>query len=228
MDRIKKLGFWIARKPLRPASLLGNRYGGAPPAVLGFRAVAVGSNSSGTTVNLPTRSAGDTLVAFVGIGAPDAIAANTGWTRRHAQAATDNNTSLQVYTRQSNGTDNTPLGGTAGAGFAYAVYSIQNPVTGFDVSGIGTNPGMPDSSVVAPDVTATGDKGVLLSCFMRCVDNGTITGPGGQTLTAVQNVTSFLRLIAGYELLNASGPTGTRTATMGDSTAWIGCNVVVK
>lgn len=192
------------------------------------RNVSTGTLTGGTnSPTLPTRSSGDTLVAVFGFGVDSPPTANTGWTRRISQGSGDILSNLGVYTRQSNGTDNSPLSASVTNDSAYTIFAVQNPATGYDVSGVGTGN---DSSIVAPSVTTTATNDVLISAYLRGAGTGSVTPPGGQTATTQVQVgaPTNVTLICGYETLSASGATGTRTATNSSSTQWIGANVAVK
>lgn len=202
----------------------GFRVPTTPPSV---RAVSTGSVVSGTSLTLPTRAAGDVLVAFVVTGGT-VPTANTGWTRQINDTADNLVSKMGVYTRTSDGTDNTPVSSTLGSGAAYTIFSVRNPTTGYDTSGSGKGN---SGTIVAPTLTATGSASVLLNGYMRVSDTGTITPPVSQTATTPvvdAGMIPTLTLRCGYESLSSPGATGTRTATQSTSTYWIGAGVIVK
>lgn len=209
--------------------LLGTGAAGAAAAPApSVRNATTGQITTGSdAVTLPTRVSGDALVAVVSV-AGAAPTENTGWLRRVNETAGDLVSTLAVYTRTSDGTDNTPLGGTLMSGGTFTVLAVKDVTTGYDVSGSGTGN---DASIVAPTVTATGAPAVLISAYLRCAGSGTITPPGGQTATDAVVDGSMIpghTLRCASEALAASGATGTRTATNSTSTNWVGANVVVK
>lgn len=202
----------------------GFRVPTTPPSV---RAVSTGSVASGTSLTLPTRAAGDVLVAFVVTGGT-VPTANAGWTRQINETADNLASKLGVYTRTSDGTDNTPVSSSLMSGAAYTIFSVQNPTTGYDTSASGKGN---SGSIVAPTVTAAGSASVLLTGYMRASATGTITPPGTQTATTPvvdAGMIPSITLRCGYESLSASGATGTRTATQSSGTFWVGANVIVK
>lgn len=230
MDRIKKFGFWLPHKPLRPLpSVLGSWSGGSsgggggPTATV--RNVAVGISMDGSNLTLPTRQSGDTLVAFVAIPGDFQISATSGWTKRIDQIDVFNASRLAVYTRQSNGTDNQPMAANPMNGCTFAIYSISNVASGYDISGSATNN---TTTITAPSVVATAG-GILLNFYMRCSSSGNIsTINGGQSGATVQQDWNVVRSRSAYSSISAAGATGTRTATQDDAVPWNAASVMVK
>lgn len=189
------------------------------------RNVTTGTTSFGTTtVTLPTRSSGDTLVVVVA-SSMAFPAANTGWTIRQDQQSVDLINRIGVYTRQSDGTDNTPFGANAGADILYTAFSISTPLSGHELSNGNSN--VPSTSIQASGLVLNGVRDVLICGYLRCANSGTITVPGGQTPTTTV-VTALLTFRCGYETLAAGGSTGTRTATQSDSQNWAASTTAVR
>lgn len=182
------------------------------------RAQSTGTmTAGGTIVTLPTRSAGDTLLCYMAFSVA-VPTANTGWTRRFDQTSGGSVNHLTIYTRQSDGTDNTPVSGTVAANATYEIVSIKDVFVGYDTSGSGSGT---STSIVAPSITPGNNFAVLFNSYLRDSGTGTITLPGGQTTVGPAN-TAVLTHRSGYETLASPVPTGTRTATNSTSTGWAG------
>lgn len=198
------------------------------------RNVSTGITSSGTSsLTLPTRSSGDSLVVYTA-SANDPPTANTGWTRRFLRPpGVDLMGGLALYTRQSDGTDNTPFSGNVGGDTGYVAISVQGGSSGYITSGSGA--GSSSTSVVAPSVTAIEQGSMfLLSGYLVSNGSATLTVPGGQTpTTAVQPPVAIpsMTLRVGYESFTSNSPadtTGTRTATSSASANWAAATALLK
>lgn len=199
-----------------------------PPPVPSPRAITTGTGAAGTnSFTLPARVSGDTLVAVVETdNSATGNAANTGWTRRLLD---DDGVAvgLKIFTRTSNGTDNSPVSGNPNSPYSWTIFSVQDAASGFDVVSTpnGGSGGLPETAIVAGSVTPTGTA-LLISAYVRSFGTGSVTPPGGQTATPqVQTAGATLR--CGYETV-AAGATGTRTATNSDAQPWAAGNIVVK
>ena len=237
------LGVAIGLRELIAARLRANRSMDSAPSYaapqLVFTAaaspVSVRNATSGqiangsATVTLPTRSAGDILVVYIGMsGTPPT--AGTGWTRQFSQQdGYLGQTAIACYTKVSDGTDSTgPLSATLPFGGAFCCASLQNPASGVDQAGSAQSTGGTQTNVVAPSVTNVGSADVLISGYMAQFSN-TITLPGGQTAVgpaADSGAQVVLKL--GYETLVAAGATGTRTATISMAAGWAAGTLTVQ
>jgi hypothetical protein len=199
-----------------------------------FRSVATTTTTSSTmTCAMPAGfAAGDILVMQVNIGA-DAKTGNPGysgaypppgWTTR---AAFDNFSGdlfvMDVFTKTATGSE-TSLTWTGGANWNAGTMSIMaiSGATAFDV--VGT-----PSGLVASSVTTTTASDLLVGCWFNWSSSfyglGTLTKPASMTQRSNLNVfgapnSVYLNSLMSTETLSASGATGTRTATVGNTLAY--------
>ncbi|HYH64637.1 MAG TPA: hypothetical protein VD866_08085 [Urbifossiella sp.] len=201
----------------------------ASPAPTGpsVRDTTTGTGVAGTrAIDLPTRVAGDTLVAVVANDGAANPAANTGWTRR---ASNDDGISVAIatYVRQSDGTDNVPVNSNLSGDYTYTVFAVRDVTAGHDAAASASSGGAPGASIAAPSVTTAAAPALLVSAYVMSAA-GTITPPGDQTPTVPVAVAGHT-LRCAYESLAAAGATGTRTAIGSNAGAtWAAASEAVK
>jgi hypothetical protein len=200
-----------------------------------FRSVATTTTTSSTmTCAMPAGfAAGDILVMQVNIGADaktgspgyNGSSPPPGWTTRSTVENYSGDLYLMdVFTKTATGSE-TSLTWTGGANWNAGTMSIMaiSGATAFDVVG------SPSGSLVASSVTTTTASDLLVGCWFNWSSSfyglGTITKPASMTQRSNLNVfgapnSIYLNSLMSTETLTASGATGTRTATVGNTMAY--------
>lgn len=165
--------------------------------------------------------------------------APSGWLQR-AQAGLAGAQYVTAYTR--------PASGFAGANFQALpgegppasaqiihAYSVRD-ITAYDVSAASVPPGVPGTSLAVTSVTTTGSADLLLGFWIGTATTGSPVAAVPVSMTGALTTAASLAgaphsARSGYELLVASGTTGTRTGTISGGSAPIligGLLVAVK
>lgn len=171
------------------------------------------SSSSPFSVTKPTGAAqGDTLIIAVSVQTGTTIAAPSGFTAIFNQ--TSGIVFYVVYKVLGASEPSSYSFGNPGSQFlawAAADYSgaSSTPIDASGLSGVQTNQ---STSITAPSISPTGSTDMLVGVWGADASL-TFTKPASMTSREAQAGSSGSVLIAD-QLLSASGPTGTRTATM--------------
>lgn len=179
---------------------------------------ALGTGGS-SVVTLPTRSAGDYLVAGMMFIGTDITVPNTGWTLRSGIGVGLGTQRIRVFDRISDGTDNSFLATAPAADFAYIIFSVRDILSGAG-SSFSTASSGPNSTVITiSQATPVNTQSALWSFYVRREGTGAIaSSPLQAPIPATQTVQSAV-FLGGLEKLFSAGATGTRSATMSPAAA---------
>lgn len=113
------------------------------------------------------------------------------------------------------------------AGERVTVTAIGAPTGGAQFTGGGDfNDSATSTSFIAPSVSAVASGDLLIAAWCSTSTPGTYTVPGGMTAAAL--TTGFTSAMEdARQVLGASGPTGTRTATFSASDTWSAVSIAV-
>ena len=209
----------------------GTTASGARPSIA-FRSASSAHNTGSTSLVLPRPAGvatGDVLVAALSIAGNPSITAPAGWSlvQNHVSGS-----SLRqvVFVHVAGASENPSYAwafssSVTAAGIVDA-YSGVDPAQPVDVAAGRVNTA--STAIVAPSVTTS--TGVLLIGFFGTLTNAVIAPPPGM-LEQAETVTSGKNKVAlesADQVLGASGPTGTRTATADKAAVNIGQSVVLR
>jgi hypothetical protein len=191
------------------------------------RAASTGTGANGQKLyTLPTRVAGDILIAFIENDGAGLYAPNTGWTQRGTPVDDGVTVGLSVFTRVSDGTDNVPVTNNSPGAYSYTIVAVKSPTTGYDAVALAASASVPAAAIPAPTVTA-GGPACLVNCYVRSANTGTVTPPAGQAATTPVASFGQATMVCGSEAVGP-GATGTRTATNSSSTNWCAASVTIR
>jgi hypothetical protein len=196
---------------LRAGGAAGDNFRPEPAYV---RAMTSGDSSAG--VVLPTRVAGDILIAMLNVPS-GAFTANAGWVFKSGDTGSPSGTKCLCYAKTSDGTDSVPITGTS---YSYVIFSIA----GFTGSGALHQS---HSTVAGTTITSggftVGGWVLALEAWGSSLNQTSWTPPAGWT-TAVGSGSGGW-LIAGWKFLPAATYAGT-AVPVGTSCSWATAGIV--